>query len=44
MNVSVEMHNHHWECTDIPGIFMCHAEGQTGYFNSLTKEITEDVE
>jgi hypothetical protein len=37
------MHKHHWECTDTPGIFMCHAEGQTGYFNSLTKEITEDV-
>ena len=38
------MHKHHWECTDTPGIFMCHAEGQTGYFNSLTKEITEDVD
>jgi hypothetical protein len=37
------MHKHHWECTDTPGIFMCHAEGQTGYFNSLTREITEDV-
>ena len=37
------MHKHHWECTDTPGIFMCHAEGQTGYFNSLTRQITEDV-
>ena len=36
------MHKHHWECTDTPGVFMCHAEGQTGYFNSLTKEIVED--
>jgi hypothetical protein len=36
------MHKHHWECTDTPGVFMCHAEGTTGYFNSLTKEIVVD--
>ena len=41
---TLTMHKHHWECTDIPGIFMCHADGQTGYFNSLTREITEDVD
>lgn len=33
------MHKHHWECTDTPGVFMCHSEGTVGYFNSLTREI-----
>ena len=40
---SIMEHKHHWECTDTPGIFICYAEGQTGYFNSLTRQIVEDV-
>lgn len=35
-------HNHHWECTDTPGIFMCHAEGSVGYYDRLSKQIIEE--
>lgn len=35
-------HKHYWDCTDIPGIYICRNDGQTGYFNSLTREIEVD--
>jgi len=36
------MHNHIWECSDIPGLYNCTCG--SGYWNSKTKEIVKDVD
>ena len=35
------MHNHKWECSDIPGDYLCNC-GKKAYWNSYTQEIQVD--
>lgn len=34
-------HDHKWECSDVPGIFICQCQG-VKYYNRLTEEYYYD--